>query len=114
MYDALVVGLGAMGSATVYELAARGVKVMGVDAFDPPHTLGSTHGRSRIIREAYYEHPSYVPLVQRAYAKWATLKRDASVTLDPSARYIPSGDLIRWNCFEFSRPWVSRQFLPSW
>lgn len=81
MYDALVVGLGAMGSATVYELAARGVKVIGVDAFDPPHTLGSTHGRSRIIREAYYEHPSYVPLVQRAYAKWATLERDASVTL---------------------------------
>ena len=81
MYDALVVGLGAMGSAAVYHLASRGATVVGIDAFDPPHGLGSTHGRSRIIREAYYEHPSYVPLVQRAYAGWAALERDAGVAL---------------------------------
>ena len=81
MYDALVLGLGAMGSAAVYELASRGVKVVGVDAFDPPHSLGSTHGRSRIIREAYYEHPSYVPLVRRAYAGWAALERASGTTL---------------------------------
>ena len=81
MHDALVVGLGAMGSAALYELAARGVSVVGVDAFDPPHALGSTHGRSRIIREAYYEHPSYVPLVQRAYARWAALEQRSGTSL---------------------------------
>lgn len=81
MYDVLVVGLGAMGSATLYHLAMRGAHVLGVDAFHPPHTLGSTHGRSRIIREAYYEHPSYVPLVRRAYENWAALERRAATTL---------------------------------
>ena len=81
MHDALVVGLGAMGSAALYELSARGVTVVGVDAFDPPHALGSTHGRSRIIREAYYEHPSYVPLVQRAYARWAALEQRSGMSL---------------------------------
>ena len=74
MYDVLVVGLGAVGSATLHELALRRVSVIGVDAFAPPHTLGSTHGKSRIIREAYFEHPSYVPLVQRAFEKWAALE----------------------------------------
>ena len=81
MYDALVLGLGAMGSAALAQLASRGVKVVGVDAFDPPHSLGSTHGRSRIIREAYYEHPSYVPLIRRAYAGWASLERASGTTL---------------------------------
>jgi sarcosine oxidase len=81
MHDVLVVGLGAMGSAALYHLAARGIGVVGVDAFDPPHTLGSTHGRTRIIREAYYEHPSYVPLVRRAYANWAELEAKSGVSL---------------------------------
>lgn len=81
MYDVLVVGLGAMGSATAYELALRGASVIGVDAHAPPHTLGSTHGRSRIIREAYFEHPSYVPLVQRAFERWAALERESGESL---------------------------------
>jgi sarcosine oxidase len=81
MHDVLVVGLGAMGSAALYHLAARGRRVVGVDAFDPPHSLGSTHGRTRIIREAYFEHPSYVPLVRRAYANWAELETKSGVTL---------------------------------
>lgn len=81
MHDVLVVGLGAMGSATLYHLAARGCSVIGVDADDPPHASGSTHGRSRIIREAYYEHPSYVPLVRRAYANWTELERTSGETL---------------------------------
>lgn len=72
--DVAVVGLGAMGSATLYHLASRGVRVLGFDRFTPPHTFGSTHGLSRIIREAYYEHPLYVPLVQRAYELWADLE----------------------------------------
>jgi sarcosine oxidase len=74
-FDVIVVGLGAMGSATLYELSRRGVRALGIDQFAPPHTLGSTHGRSRIIREAYFEHPLYVPLVRRAYELWDDLVR---------------------------------------
>lgn len=75
-YDVVVLGLGAMGSAVVHHLARRGVRVLGVDRHAPPHTLGSTHGRSRIIREAYYEHPAYVPLVRRAYDAWDALEAE--------------------------------------
>ena len=83
--DAIVVGLGAMGSATLYHLASRGVRVHGFDRFAPPHDLGSTHGLSRIIREAYYEHPVYVPLVQRAYTLWAELaERTGRILLRPT------------------------------
>ena len=74
-FDVIVVGAGAMGSAALYQLARRGVRVAGFDRFTPPHAHGSTHGRSRIIREAYYEHPLYVPLVQRAYELWDELAR---------------------------------------
>ena len=73
--DALVVGLGAMGSATLHELARRGARVAGIDRFEPPHMHGSTHGRTRIIREAYYESPVYVPLIRRAYELWDDLER---------------------------------------
>jgi sarcosine oxidase len=73
-YDVIVVGLGAMGSATLFHLARRGVKVLGLEQFSPGHTLGSSHGDSRIIREMYFEHPLYVPLVQRAYELWAELE----------------------------------------
>ena len=76
-YDVIVVGLGAMGSATAYHLAARGARVLGLDQHAPPHNLGSSHGESRIIREAYYEHPLYVPLVQRSYTLWERLAQDA-------------------------------------
>jgi len=79
--DAIVVGLGAMGSATLAELAARGRRVLGLDRFVPPHDLGSSHGKSRIIREAYFEDPRYVPLVQRAYQRWAELERETGRTL---------------------------------
>jgi sarcosine oxidase len=79
--DVIVVGLGAMGSATLYQLARRGIRVLGIDQYAPPHTLGSTHGRSRIIREAYFEHPLYVPLVRRAYELWDELEREAERTL---------------------------------
>lgn len=74
IYDVVIAGLGAMGSAAAYHLAAAGLRVLGIDRFTPPHALGSSHGESRIIREAYYEHPLYVPLVQRAYELWAELE----------------------------------------
>ena len=64
-----------MGSAALYHLAQRGVRVAGFDRYTPPHALGSTHGLSRIIRESYFEHPRYVPLVQRAYDLWFDLER---------------------------------------
>jgi sarcosine oxidase len=72
--DVVVVGLGAHGASLVHELARRGVSVMGLDMYTPPHEHGSTTGRTRIIREAYYEDPLYVPLVQRASDLWAELE----------------------------------------
>ncbi len=72
-YDVAVVGLGAMGSAAAWQLARRGQRVIGFDRFRPPHLFGSSHGDSRGIREAYYEDPSYVPLVRRAYELWDEL-----------------------------------------
>lgn len=80
-YDVVVVGLGAMGSQTLAELARRGVRAAGIDQFHPPHTEGSSHGRSRIIREAYFEDPVYVPLVQRAYDRWAALEDETGAAL---------------------------------
>src|SRR2546430_14376938 len=68
--DVIVLGLGAMGSAAAYHLARRGVRVAGIEQYTPAHDRGSSHGRSRIIREAYFEHPDYVPLIQRAYELW--------------------------------------------
>src|SRR6516162_5254967 len=76
-YDVIIAGLGAMGSAAAYHLAADGSRVLGLDRFQPPHQLGSSHGLTRIIREAYFEHPSYVPLVQRAYELWAELEKNS-------------------------------------
>src|SRR3954452_297166 len=69
-YDVIVVGLGAMGSAASYQLARRGQRVLDLDAFQPGHLMGSSHGETRIIRMAYFEHPDYVPLLRRAYALW--------------------------------------------
>src|SRR5256712_12066504 len=79
--DVVVVGLGAMGAAAARALSRRGLRVLGLDRFAPPHALGSSHGDSRIIREAYFEHPSYVPLVQRAYLLWEELERDSGESL---------------------------------
>src|ERR1700674_4320809 len=73
-YNAIVVGLGAMGSATLCQLALRGWRVLGLEQFSQGHSLGSSHGDSRIIRETYFEHPLYVPLVQRAHELWRELE----------------------------------------
>lgn len=75
-FDFAVIGLGAMGSAAAAALASRAGSVVAFDRLAPPHTLGSSHGRTRIIREAYYEHPLYVPLVRRAYELWQELERE--------------------------------------
>ncbi len=73
-FDVVVIGLGATGSATLYHLARRGARVAGIERFQPGHDYGSSHGRTRIIRLGYFEHPSYVPLVRRAYALWRDLE----------------------------------------
>ena len=80
-HDVAIVGLGAMGSAAAHELARRGVDVIGFDRHTPPHTLGSSHGHSRIIREAYFEDPVYVPMVQRAFELWRDLERRSGAAL---------------------------------
>lgn len=80
-FDIGVIGLGAMGSASADALARRGGSIVAFDRLDPPHTMGSTHGHSRIIREAYYEHPLYVPLVRRAYELWSELEGAAGEAL---------------------------------
>src|SRR3954447_10155531 len=80
-YDVIVVGVGAMGSSACWQLARRGVRVLGLEQFDIPNTRGSSHGFSRMIRMAYYEHPDYVPLLRRAYELWRELERASGQSL---------------------------------
>jgi sarcosine oxidase len=80
-FDAIILGLGGMGSAAACHLAARGQRVLGLDRFTPPHDHGSSHGQSRVIRQAYYEDPAYVPLLLRAYELWRQLERDSGKSL---------------------------------
>jgi sarcosine oxidase len=76
-FDVIVVGLGGMGSAAAAQLSARGQRVLGLEQFVSPHDQGSSHGRSRVIRQAYFEDPAYVPLLLRAYELWRELERDS-------------------------------------
>src|SRR6266496_3248775 len=78
-----------MGSAAACHLARRGQRVLGLDRFTPPHAFGSSHGKTRIIREAYFEHPLYVPLIQRAYELWAELEIQSGRNL-----FQPTGGLM--------------------
>src|ERR1700738_1269247 len=89
-FDVIVVGLGAMGSAALHHLSKRGQRVLGLEAFAAGHRLGSSHGESRIIRLAYYEHPNYVPLLHRAYELRADLEREA----DDQLLHITGGLMI--------------------
>ena len=75
VYDVIVVGVGSMGSATCYQLAERGVKVLGIEQFGISHENGSHTGQSRIIRKAYFEHSDYVPLLHKAYDGWHHLEK---------------------------------------
>jgi len=77
----IVIGVGGMGSAALHHLAGRGARVLGLEQFDIPHDLGSSHGVNRIFRLAYYEHPSYVPLMLRARELWHELEATAGESL---------------------------------
>ena len=81
VYDVIVLGMGAMGSSACYHLAKRGLKALGIEQFGLGHDLGSSHGESRIIRKAYYEHPDYVPLLQRAYVLWRELEQESGLSI---------------------------------
>ena len=85
-YDVIVIGVGSMGSAVCYKLAKTGVRVLGLEQFSIPNELSSHTGQSRIIRKAYFEHPDYVPLLQRAYAIWAELETTIETQI-----YYPTG-----------------------
>ena len=80
-YECIVLGIGGFGSAAVYHLARRGVRVLGIEQFAAAHHRGSSHGETRIIRRAYFEHPDYVPLVDLAYGLWRELEQTTSRTL---------------------------------
>lgn len=75
-YDAIVLGAGGVGSAALYELARRGSRALAIDRFRPPHDRGSTHGQTRVIRMAYFEHPDYVPLLRESYRLWHALEAE--------------------------------------
>ena len=92
IFDVIVIGLGANGSSAIYHLSKTGYKVCGIDRFTPPHTHGSSHGQSRIIRQAYHESPMYVPLVKAAYILWNELEQ-----LSGKKLFLKTGDIILGN-----------------
>ncbi len=98
-FDTVVCGLGAMGSATLYHLARRGQRVLGIERYDPGHDRGSSHGATRIIRLGYFEHPSYVPLLRRAYALWRELEQQSGRRLLHRTGILeigpPEGNLVK-------------------
>lgn len=110
-FNVIVAGVGGMGSATCYQLAKRGQRVLGLERFDIPNDLGSSHGYTRIIRLAYYEHPSYVMLLKRAYELWdeiemrtneQILHRVGSIDAGPADSWVFKGSLQ--SCIEHDLP----------
>ena len=97
--DVIVVGVGVMGASACLHLARRGVRVLGLEQFAIPHGLGSSHGYSRAIRLAYFEHPHYVPLLRRAWEQWGQLETESGQTLlhRTGCLYLgaPDSDLVR-------------------
>ena len=90
-YDAIVIGVGGMGSAAVYHLARRGLQVLGLEKHAIPHEMGSSHGYSRMIRYTLQEHPSYVPLVRRSYELWHEMEETAGEELMVTTGSIRAG-----------------------
>ncbi len=90
-YDCIVLGSGGVGSAALYQLAQRGAKVLGIDRFPPGHDRGSSHGETRVIRLAYFEHPDYVPLLQRACTLWEDIEHRCGESLYVQAGILEMG-----------------------
>ena len=97
-FDAIVIGAGSMGSATAYNLAKRGQRVLALDQFNIGHDRGSGHGVNRIIRLAYAEHPTYVPLLRRTYDLWRALEAETGQRLMRTTGIVeigpPEGDVV--------------------
>ena len=91
-FDVVVCGLGVMGSAALRELSRRGLRVLGIDRFAPGHDRGSSHGATRIIRLDYFEHPSYVPLLRRAYELWHEMEQSSGQKLIHITGIVEIGD----------------------
>lgn len=113
----VIIGLGAMGSAAAYHLASRGATVTGLETFGPAHDRGSSHGESRIIRQAYFEDPGYVPLVLRAYQLWQELEdrspgrlleRTGGVMIGP-----PDGELVQGSISSARRWGIPHRLLSA-
>ncbi|MEM1295212.1 MAG: N-methyl-L-tryptophan oxidase [Verrucomicrobiota bacterium] len=81
IYDVIVLGTGGVGSAALYHPAQRGAKALGLDQYPGGHSNGSSHGATRVIRKAYFEHPNYVPLLNRAYQLWRDLEAQTGQSL---------------------------------
>ena len=90
-YDVIIIGVGGMGAATAYSLARRGVSVCGIERHGVAHDLGSSHGHTRIIRKAYFEHPDYIPLLHRSYELWAELEAEAKTSLFNQCGFLTCG-----------------------
>ncbi len=90
-YDVVVLGLGGMGSAALYQLAKRGISACGIEQHHVAHDLGSSHGEVRVIRKAYHEHPDYVPLLHRAYDLWAETEAEAGQSLMTACGLVLAG-----------------------
>lgn len=98
-FDAIVLGCGAMGSAALWRLARRGIRCCGIEQYGVAHDLGSSHGESRAIRKAYFEHPDYIPILDRAYALWDELQAASNMLLKHDVGMVfagaPESDAIR-------------------
>ena len=90
-YDAIVIGVGGMGSAAVYHLARRGLQVLGLEKYSIPQVMGSSHGYSRMSRYTLQEHPSYVPLLRRSYKLWHEMEETAGEELIVTTGSIRAG-----------------------
>src|SRR5688572_14902044 len=76
--DIVVLGCGAVGSATLYELARNKVKVIGIEQYGVAHDKGSSHGETRAMRQGYYDNPRYIPILKKAYQKWLSFEKEAA------------------------------------
>lgn len=110
-FDVIVLGVGGMGSSTLYHLARRRKRVLGIERYDIPHAMGSSHGETRIIRLAYYEDPSYVQLMHRSYELWRSIQSRAGERLLHQTGSIDAGPTESWvfkgslqSCLEHDLP----------
>lgn len=114
-YDVIVAGVGAMGSAAMDRLTRRGARVLGIEPFEIPHGEGSSGGDTRLIRKAYFEHPDYVPLLERAYQHWHALEEEGGERLlhETGTVYLgdPGGEVVAGSLHSAARHGLSLERL---